>query len=115
MNSNADNPADVRETEVNGDRSPVGSTHLEDNMADKTKTPETARALSDTELDGVQGAGIEMTEATVSSVRTEQLNTRYPVVNLGSGPDLRNPADGLAEYDESGPGIVHVDGTGKSR
>ena len=57
-------------------------------MSDDKKTPE---EISDDDLDAAQGGySVELTNATVGSIRTEQMSR-----------------GGVAEYDESGPGIVH--------
>lgn len=57
-------------------------------MTDRKKAPE---SLADADLDDAQGGyTVELTNATVGGLRTEQLSR-----------------DRLAEYDESGPGIVH--------
>lgn len=57
-------------------------------MTDQKKPPE---QVSDDDLDAAQGGySVELTNATVGGLTTEQLSR-----------------SGLAEYDESGPGIVH--------
>lgn len=66
-------------------------------------------ALDDADLDDAQGGGIVLQNATVGSIRTEQLNNKYPDTATLDTTALSNPTDGLAEYDESGPGIVHSD------
>ena len=82
-------------------------------MTHTTDTPnEPLQDLDDADLDTVRGAGIVLEQASISSMRTEQLNNRHSITEASGATALRTPADGLADYDESGPGIVHADRKG---